>query len=82
MRIMQLTYDPACNIAYIRLRKKPGKVTTLVISDELNIDIGRDGRVYGIELLNANEQLGTPRMKSLIVENRGSGQRVELPLAV
>jgi len=77
---MQLTYDPACNIAYIRLRKKSSKVTTLVVSDELNIDIGADGKVYGIELLNANEQLGTPRMKNLVVENCGSGQKVELAL--
>lgn len=79
---MQLTYDPACNIAYLRLRKKTAKVTTRVISNELNIDIGPDGKVYGIELLNANEQLGTPRMKNLVIENRGSGQKVELALAI
>ncbi len=79
---MQLTYDPASNIAYIRMRRKSAKVTTLVISDELNIDIDADGKVYGIELLNANEQLGTPRMKNLIIENRASGQKVELALAV
>lgn len=78
---MQLTYDPACNIAYIRLRKKVAKVTTIVVSDELNIDVGPDGRVYGIELLNANDQLGTQRLKHLVVENRDSGQKVELPLA-
>lgn len=78
---MQLTYDPACNIAYIRLRRKSAKVTTTVVSDELNIDIGPDGRVYGIELLNANEQLGTRGLKRLVVENRDSGQKVELSLA-
>ncbi|HET6247789.1 MAG TPA: DUF2283 domain-containing protein [Tepidisphaeraceae bacterium] len=75
---MQLTYDPACNIAYIRLRKKSAKVTTRVISDELNIDLDADGKVYGIELLNANEQLGTKRMKNLVIENRGSGKKVTL----
>lgn len=79
---MQLTYDPTYNIAYIRLRKKYANVTTLVVSDELNIDIGPDGRVYGIELLNANEQLGTRGVKNLVVENRDSGQKVELWLAV
>ncbi|HQY88955.1 MAG TPA: DUF2283 domain-containing protein [Tepidisphaeraceae bacterium] len=78
---MQLTYDPACNIAYIRLRKKTAKVTTRVISDELNIDIGPDGKIYGIELLNANEQLGTHKRKNLVIENAGSGEKVELPLA-
>jgi len=77
---MQLTYDPDCNIAYIRLRKKTAKVTTTVISDELNIDIGPDGKIYGIELLNANEQLGTSRVKNLIVENCQSGESVKLPL--
>lgn len=79
---MQLTYDPACNIAYIRLRRKSAKVTTLVVSEELNIDLGPDGKVYGIELLNANEQLGTRRLKNLVVENRVSGQKVELALAI
>jgi uncharacterized protein YuzE len=79
---MQLTYNTAHNIAYIRLRKKSAKVTTLVVSDELNIDLGPDGKVYGIELLNANEQIGTGRLKNLIVENRDSGQKVQLALAV
>jgi len=77
---MQLTYDPECNIAYIRLRKKTAKVTTQVISDELNIDIGPDGNIYGIELLNANEQLGTSRTDNIVVENRSSGQSVKLAL--
>ncbi len=75
---MQLTYDPACNIAYIRFRKKTAKVTTRAVSEELNIDVDADGRIYGIELLNANEQLGTQRVKNLVLENRESGQKVKL----
>jgi uncharacterized protein YuzE len=54
---MKLTYDPAHNIAYIAFRDKPEEVETVKISDELNIDMAPDGTVYGIELLNANEQL-------------------------
>jgi uncharacterized protein YuzE len=30
---------------------------TIRVSDELNVDLAPDGTVYGIELLNANEQL-------------------------
>ncbi len=78
---MQLTYDPQYNIAYIRFRNKCAKVTTISVSDELNVDIGPDGVVYGIELLNANQQLGTGRIKKLIVENRNSGEKVQLALA-
>ena len=75
---MQLTYDPICNIAYIRFRRKTAKVRTIEVSDELNVDIGPDGRVYGIELLNANDQLGTQRVKQLVLENADSGRKVKL----
>ena len=78
---MYLTYDPTVNIAYIRLRKKRAKVTTVAVSDELNVDIDADGRVYGIELLNANQQLGTQRIKTLIIENSLSGKTAQLSLA-
>ena len=79
---MHLSYDPELNVAYIRLRRKRAKVTTVAVSDELNVDIGPDGRVYGIELLNANEQLAGERVKKLTVENQQSGESVELRLAV
>ena len=55
---MRLTYDPRSNIAYLRLHEKTAQVETIRVSDELNIDIAPDGTVYGIELLNANTQLG------------------------
>jgi uncharacterized protein YuzE len=78
---MQLTYDPELNIAYIRFRRKRAKVTTVVVSDELNVDIDAEGRVYGIELLNANQQFGAQRIKKLIIENSQSGRKAQLSLA-
>ena len=54
---MKLTYDRDRNIAYLRLRPTRSEVETIRVSDELNVDIAPDGSVYGIELLNANEQL-------------------------
>jgi uncharacterized protein YuzE len=78
---MYLTYDPEFNIAYIRFRTKRAKVKTIEVSDELNVDIGPDGRVYGIELLNANQQLGSQRVKKLIIENRRSGKKSQFALA-
>lgn len=74
---MKLSYDPKYNIAYIRFHEKVGQVTTIKISDEMNIDIATDGTVYGIELLNANEQL-TRDHGALIVEL--GGQRREIAL--
>ena len=79
---MHLSYDPDANVAYIRFRRNRAKVTTVVVSDELNVDIGPDGRVYGIELLNANEQLAGERVKKVVVENQRSGKSAQLRLAV
>lgn len=78
---MDMTYDPEINMACIRLRRKTAKVTTISVSDELNIDLAADGRIYGIELLNANEQLGSQPIKKFIVHNRKTGKKAELSLA-
>jgi uncharacterized protein YuzE len=74
---MKLTYDPRYNVAYIRFQEKRGQVTTIKISDDMNVDIAPDGTVYGVELLNANEQLTADR-GALIVE--AGGQRQEITL--
>lgn len=76
---MRLTFDPKYNIAYIQLRPKRGKVTTVQVSDELNVDLAADGSIYGIELLNANEQLAPVR--ALVVENRATKTRRTMKLA-
>jgi uncharacterized protein YuzE len=76
---MKLTFDPKFNIAYIQLRPKRGKVRTVQVSDELNVDLAADGSIYGIELLNANEQLSPA--KALVVENRATKTRRSMKLA-
>ena len=78
---MQLTYDPRHNVAYIRLQEKVGQVKTIRVSEELNVDIAPDGAVYGIELLNANRQLGAEDQGKLIVINEADGDRREIDLA-
>ena len=74
---MKLSYDPKYNVAYIRFHEKLGQVTTIKISDDMNIDISPDGTVYGVELLNANEQL-TGDQGALIVESGGRLQKIPL----
>jgi len=61
---MKLTYDPRYNVAYLRFHEKTEQVETLHLSDELNVAIAPDGTVYGIEMLNANQQLG-PRITAI-----------------
>lgn len=77
---MKLTYDPRYNIAYLRFREKTSQVGTVHLSDELNVDIAPDGTVYGIEMLNANEQLKAEDHGSLVVVNQALSDTLEIPL--
>jgi len=77
---MKLIYDPRHNIAYIRLHEKTAQVETLRLSDEINVDLAPDGTVYGIELLNANQQMRSEDCGNLVIVNEALGQRREIPL--
>jgi len=78
---MRFTYDPRYNIAYIRFRPQRAEVESIRLSDELVVDIAPDGTVYGIELLNANEQLRLEETGELLVINEATGERVGVSLA-
>jgi len=77
---MKLIYDPRHNIAYLRLHEKTAQVETLHLSDELNVDIAPGGTVYGIELLNANQQLRAEDGGNFVIVNEALDQRREIPL--
>ncbi len=77
---MKFTYDPRYNIAYIRFQEKGPEVEAIRVSDELVVDIAPDGTIYGIELLNANEQVQREDAGELVVINEATGKRAELSL--
>jgi uncharacterized protein YuzE len=77
---MKLSFDQRHNIAYIRLADAPSQVETIRVIDELNVDLTPDGKVYGFEPLNANEQLQGLAAGHLLVENEQTGRSVEVSL--
>ena len=77
---MKFTYDPSVNVAYLRLSDEQAQVDTICISEELNVDLAPDGKVYGIEFLNPNEQFQRDHLNKLLYINEETGDRSELPL--
>ena len=77
---MKLTYDPRRNIGYLRFQEKTTEVETIQLSDALNVDIAPDGTVYGIELLNANEQLRGDNGGHLVIVNEAAGKTDHIAL--
>ncbi len=71
---MEFTYDSRYNVAYLRLKEPAINMETIRISDVLNIDISPDGTIYGIEFLNAIEQIGRLPELQLKAVNEASGQ--------
>ncbi len=44
------------------------------------MDVAPDGSIYGIELLNANIQLGAPAGGKFVLENEATCSRIEIAL--
>ena len=78
---MKLEYDPKNNIAYMSLRSVKAEVITLSLSDQLNVDIAPDGTIYGIEFMNANEQLRGEDKGDLVVVNNENGKSQHIALS-
>lgn len=77
---MKLSYDQRHNIAYMRLAEATAEVETIQVGDDLNVDTAPSGKVYGIELLNANEQLESLISGTFTLENEATGISVEVTL--
>jgi uncharacterized protein YuzE len=77
---LKVSYDSRYNIAYIRLREKAIEVDTIRISDEINVDMSPDGRIYGIELLNANEQLQITKDGRFALTDESTDKTVRFPI--
>ena len=76
---MEISYDKKYNIAYIKIQEKTSKVETIMISDEVNIDISPDSKLYGIELLNANDQLKSQDNELIFTDNT-TGKKTKIPI--
>ncbi len=77
---MRFTYDPKYNIAYLKFQDKPCEVQTLKVSEEVNVDLAPDGTIYGIEMLNANEQINRQDKGKFLIVNEATGEKAEILL--
>ena len=75
---MEFSYDPRSNIAYLQLKdKKEAEVETIKVT---LIDLAPDGTLYGIELLNANEQLNADNPNNVLsLINEATGKKQDIP---
>jgi len=75
---VKFSYDPRYNIAYLGFKERVEEVETIKVGESLFIDLAPDGTIYGIEFLNANEQI--LHLDRLLLVNEATGQSAELSL--
>jgi uncharacterized protein YuzE len=78
---LEISYDKKYNIAYIKIQEKTSKVETITLSDEIDIDISPDGKIYGIELLNANDHLKS-QDNELVFTDMVTGKKIKIPIGI
>jgi uncharacterized protein YuzE len=63
-------YDPEVDALYIRLSEEQAEVTTQRLSEEIAINYAPDGRIVGIEILDASEYVsGLKTERKVALEN-------------
>ncbi len=77
---MKFTFDEKYNIAYICFKKKKEHVESVKVSEDVIIDLAPDGSIYGIELLNAKEQIFKGKLSKLTLINETTGKHKEIQL--
>ncbi len=71
---MRITYDREVDALYIRFKEVT--VTTKHLAEGIAADYGADGRLAGIEILDAVKRLGDPSVfRQVILEDVSIGKR-------
>ena len=67
---MKISYDPQVDAAYFRFVQGDHECTTVRVSEDVAVNVGPGGKVVGIEVLDASENLEIVReAPSIQVEN-------------
>jgi uncharacterized protein YuzE len=66
---MKITYDKEANALYVRLTDGAHQVRAVRVSDDVTCDLDGEGRVVGIEILNASSFFEHPQNPSIELDH-------------
>ena len=65
--MMKIKYPPQVDALYISFKQRPTEASTVRLSEDVAIDLGRREEVVGIEVLAAPEHLSSDRLKPKVL---------------
>ena len=66
---MKISYDSKADAAYIRFKKGKFQITTQRLTEDIAIDYAPDGKVVGIEILDASKYVLDHHKPQIELEN-------------
>jgi uncharacterized protein YuzE len=59
---MQIYYDSNADLLYLRLEPETQDVINRCVSDDVVLDIGKDEKIIGIEILDASKHVNLEKL--------------------
>ena len=59
---MQILYNAKTDLLYLRLDDRKQQVTNKRLSEDIVLDLGKDDKIVGIEILDASKHLDLKRL--------------------
>ena len=56
--MVKITYDPEADVFYIKTSENLKPVEAIPVNEDVLVDVSEDGKIVGIEILNAKKNLG------------------------
>lgn len=65
---MRIEFDKEADAAYVYFKEIENEevAETISLNDSINVDLDKNGKVLGIEILNASEHLPSSSFKTLL----------------
>ena len=54
---MKITYDDSSDLLYLRFDEREQAVQNRALNDDMVLDIGHDGKIVGLEILDASKHV-------------------------
>ncbi len=66
---MEITYNEKTNLLYLRIDPKSQNVVNQRIEEGVVLDIGEEGKIIGIEIMNASEKVNLKELFPIKINN-------------
>ena len=66
---MRISYDPEVDALYVRLVEGEHQCRSMILTDDISLNIGQDELLVGIEVLDAKRVLGQGNIPAVVLED-------------